>query len=89
MEIRELPERSVFFNDTRSFFIIFFRVVGRGTAREICDFMVERGADFKCRPERRHVNVNRQISRQCGRQYPTGIVHRELSADGIYEYFTV
>lgn len=66
----------------------FFRVRGRGTVAAITDFLVAMGIGFRCRPERRKTSVNRQLSRQCGKPYPTGIVCREKNADGIYEYFT-
>lgn len=49
---------------------------------------IDEGVLFNCEDKRRRTSINRQISRECGKQYPTGIVRRELNAKGIYEYFT-
>lgn len=70
------------------YFKEFFNVKKRGTAKDICNYMVEQGAYFNCSPERRATSVNRHISRECGKHYPTGVVTREKNLNGVYEYFT-
>lgn len=70
------------------YFKNFFNKIKRGTAKDICAYMVSEGAIFNCVPERRCTSVNRQISRECGKSYPTGDVYREKNSNGIYEYFT-
>lgn len=62
-----------------------------GTAREIHDYLIQHGATFNCRSGKvtdEVKSVNRQISRQVGKSYPTGTVSRRHNADGVYEYYT-
>lgn len=70
------------------YFIEYFEIHKRGTARQISDFMISKGASFNCDINRSYTSVNRYISRECGKRYPTGVVCRENNANGIYEYFT-
>lgn len=72
-------------------FQAFFAEGRCGTAREIHDYLIQHGATFKCRSgeiEDEVKSVNRQISGEIGKQYPTGIVSRRQNVDGIYEYYT-
>lgn len=71
------------------YFKEFFRIHRRGTAVDICQYLVNHGAEFNCAPERRCVSVNSHLRRECDKVYPTGVVTRELNKIGIYEYFTV
>ncbi len=70
------------------YFKQFFQEKTRGTANVICQFIIDNGAHFNCIPGRRYISVNRHISRECGKNYPTGIVYREINSDSVYEYFT-
>lgn len=70
------------------YFKKFFKKNSRGTAREICDFLIVQKAMFNCVPERRNISVNKHISSECGKRYPSGVVCREKNSDGVYEYFT-
>ena len=71
------------------YFIKFFQEKKRGEVKDICQYLVDNCANFNCAPERRCVSVNRHISRECGKQYPTGIVCREINVNGNYEYFII
>jgi len=61
---------------------------GKGTAKDICGFLTDRKASFKCNSKRKPVSVNSHLRRELRKNYPTGIVSREKNTDGVYEYFT-
>ena len=68
----------------------FFDEIGRGTAREIHEYLKKHNAVFNCKSGKisdEVKSVNRQIGMKVGKLYPTGYVMREKNANGIFEYF--
>lgn len=73
-------------------FASFFADVGRGTANEIHAYLINNKAEFNCKSGKESdeiKSVNRQISKEIGKLYPTGHVTRMKNYRGVFEYYTI
>jgi hypothetical protein len=57
----------------------------RGTAHEICDYLIEKKEKFDCSENRRITSVSSQLNRKCKEK--DGFLDRVLNEHGVYEYF--
>jgi hypothetical protein len=67
-------------------FRLFFQERTRGTAKEICDYLVANNIKFNCSPNRRITSVSSHLNKECQRS--GGFIGRELNTNGVYIYFS-
>jgi hypothetical protein len=70
------------------YFKDFFKIHKRGTASEICEYLIEQNAKFNNTTNPESTSVNSHLRREVGKSYQTGILCREKNSNEIYEYFT-
>lgn len=68
----------------KDWFRRFFREKERGTARDICNYLVEHNVQFNCSPDRRIVSVRSSLNKECQRR--GGFIDRVKNEGGVYEY---